>query len=348
MATRSERLLRVLSEFERVIVVTHDYPDPDAIAAGWGIVQLVRERLARECRLVGGGDIVRAENRELVRLLSPPIELLPELEVGANTATVLVDCGPSARNHLLARLDVTPTAHVDHHVSSKARKPRLAFTDLRPKVAATATIAASYLREQDLLPSRPLATAMVYALRTETLGYETHHTRLDRDILAWLTHRADPSVIAQIENAPLPMAHFSDLVLALQGTFVYDDAALCLLPRAEGPETVGEVADLLVRCEGVGRVLCGALVGDAVVLSVRTAPGTGDAAQLAAATLEGIGESGGHEHRAGGKVRDVEGKGERIGTELQDQLRSRWLAACGVERRRGTRLVPKREIVGNL
>ena len=34
---RSERLLQALSDYRHVLVVMHDNPDPDAIAAGWGI-----------------------------------------------------------------------------------------------------------------------------------------------------------------------------------------------------------------------------------------------------------------------------------------------------------------------
>ncbi|HID22577.1 MAG TPA: hypothetical protein EYP14_09265, partial [Planctomycetaceae bacterium] len=60
---RSERLLRVLSEYDRLVVVTHDNPDPDAIAAGWALLTLIESRLKRSARLVGGGAIVRAENR---------------------------------------------------------------------------------------------------------------------------------------------------------------------------------------------------------------------------------------------------------------------------------------------
>jgi hypothetical protein len=34
--------------------------------------------------------------------------------------------------------------------------------------------------------------------------------------------------------------------------------------------------------------------------------------------------------------------------DLENELRTRWLAACGIRRQRGTRLVPKRQIVENL
>ena len=71
------------------------------------------------------------------------------------------------------------------------------FRDVRPEMAASASIAANYLREQGIEPGEKLATAMVYAIRTETRGSETHYSRLDRLIVLWLTERADPSLLVR-------------------------------------------------------------------------------------------------------------------------------------------------------
>jgi nanoRNase/pAp phosphatase (c-di-AMP/oligoRNAs hydrolase) len=336
----------VLADFDRFLIVTHDNPDPDAITTGWGIYVLIEEKLRRPVRLIGGGAIVRAENRHMVDLLGPPIELIDDLVIPEGTATILVDCGLDASNHLLTRKGIEPVAIIDHHLGS-GQTSHIAYRDIRPRVAASASIAAGYLREQRVEPQAKLATAMLYALRTETCGYETYHSRLDRSILPWLMARAEPELLAEIENAPLPAEYFGDMVLALQSTFIYNDAALCILPRASGPEIVGEVADLLVRCKGVRRVLCGAVVGEDLLLSARTEKDCGNAAKLVQTTLEGLGGGGGHAHRAGGKIAKV-GRGAKVRDALQDKLRERWLTACGVQRQRGKRLIAKREIVENL
>jgi nanoRNase/pAp phosphatase (c-di-AMP/oligoRNAs hydrolase) len=344
-ATRSSRLLGVLSDFDRVFVITHDNPDPDAIASGWAICWMVESQLGIQTRLYAGGGIVRAENRHMVHLLKPPIELVDTIEMTEDTATVLIDCEYTAENHLLAKSSARPVAVIDHH-TNRGRLQRMAFRDVRPHVAAAASIATSYIREQGLEPKKDLATALLYAIRTETAGGESYHSRLDRQTVSWLSDIADPTRLAEIEHAPLPREYFSDLVLALQTTFCYNGAALCFLPKAQGPEIIGEVADLLVRCEGTHQVLCAAVVGNDLFLSVRTEDDQGDASQLVRNTIAGLGQGGGHEHRAGGKIVISDcGFG---GDDLLDELRNRWLAACQVERQRGTRLVAKREIVKNL
>ena len=215
---RSDRLLKALEAYQQCLVVTHDNPDPDAIATGWAMQKLITDRLKLPVRVVAGGAIVRAENRHMIELLKPPMELIDQVELPECTAVVLVDCGLGAKNHVLTRQKFTPVAVVDHHQHSKMG--RIAFRDIREKVAASASIAASYLREQKVEPGSRLATAMMYALRTETRGCEFHHSRLDRTVLTWLTERADPAMLAEIESAPLDPEYFGDIVLALQNTFV--------------------------------------------------------------------------------------------------------------------------------
>jgi nanoRNase/pAp phosphatase (c-di-AMP/oligoRNAs hydrolase) len=345
LQSKSDELLQVLRGYDRIFVVMHDNPDPDAIAAGWGVQVLIEEKLSAAVRLVGGGAIVRAENRHMVDLLAPPIELVDHVDFDAGSAAVLVDCGAEATNHVVTRQQIKPVAIIDHH--SNGQLPQASYLDIRPDAAASATIVASYLREQQIELGPKLATAMLYAVRTETCGHETHFSQLDRSILPWLTEHGDPALLAEIENAPLTRDYFADLLLALQSTFLYDDAAICFLPRASGAEIVGEVADMLIRCDGIRRVLCATIVAEDLLISARTQPGHGSATELLQTTLEGIGGAGGHSHRAGGKIYDV-GHSTKFIEALHDDLRSRWLTACGVQRKRGTRLIPKRKIVENL
>ncbi|MHB8864641.1 MAG: DHH family phosphoesterase [Pirellulaceae bacterium] len=335
----------MLSRYEHYLVVMHDNPDPDVIAAAWSVQCLIEDRLHKPTRIVGGGEIVRAENRHMVELLQPPIELVTEISTSVDTATILVDCGLGTTNHLVTRAAIHPVAVIDHHPTG--RNSQLLFQDIRTDAAASASITASYLREQHIDPGMKLATAILYAIRSETCGIETDHSKLDRSIVTWLTEMADPTLLAEIENAPLEPEYYGDLVLAMQNTFVYGNTALCFLPRAFGAEIVGEVADLLIRCRGIHHVLCAAVVGPDLVVSARTDRDCEDAAQLLEATLHGIGGCGGHEHRAGGKVPNVVVQ-SRVRPEILEQLRSRWLAACRVTRQRGTRLVARREIFENL
>ena len=341
---RSEELLSALTGFQKVAIVTHDNPDPDAISAGWAIKRIIRRKLNIDAQLIGGGDVVRAENRHMMKLVEPPIELVHRFLPQSRVAVVLVDCNPEIAGHLLTSSQIETVAVIDHHLVGEP--PDVPFVDIRPHMAACATIAADYLREQGIKPGERLATALLYAIRTETCGNEFRHTRLDRSVITWLTRYANPEWLSEIENAPLAKSYYGDLVLALQNTFLYGDAAFCLLPRAQGQEIVGEVADLLIRSEGIARVFCGAAIAGDFYCSVRTEDDSDSAADLVKLTLQKLGNAGGHSHRAGGKVSDLpQGK---MTEKLQEEIRERWTGACGVQGQQGTRLVSKEEIVGTL
>jgi hypothetical protein len=153
---------------------------------------------------------------------------------------------------------------------------------------------------------------------------------LDHEILVWLTERAEPELLAEIESAPLPRDYYADLVAALRETMIYGDAAFCLLPRAAGPEIVGEIADLLVRCHGVRSVFCAAVCEENLVISVRTDIHGENAAELLSDTLAGRGGCGGHSHRSGGKIPHV-GIDLAAAVGLCSELRARWLEVCGID-----------------
>ncbi len=327
-------------------MVAHNNPDPDAIATGWALCELIAARLGKPGRIIAGGAISRAENRRMVELLKPPLEMVDNLDPDPADAIVLVDCNPLANNHLLQNTAIKPVAVIDHH-GADSGSFRVLFRDLRPRTAASATIAAQYLREQQVEPGTDLATAMIYALRTDTRMEQPALSRLDKGAIAWLTPKADHEKLAGIENAPLPRSYYADMLLAMENTFLHDGAAICFLPQAGGPEIVAEIADLLIRCEGMRRVLCVAMVEGDVYLSARTSPQGGDANALLQVVLKGLGRGGGHGHRSGGKIPAAACSG-MSGTDINNELRNRWLAACKIEQQRGTRLVPRRDILENL
>jgi nanoRNase/pAp phosphatase (c-di-AMP/oligoRNAs hydrolase) len=71
--------------------MTHDNPDPDAIASGWGVCVLVEQVLSVPTKLLARGVITRAENRTMVDVLNPPLRLNETWPLSENAALVLVD-----------------------------------------------------------------------------------------------------------------------------------------------------------------------------------------------------------------------------------------------------------------
>ncbi len=344
--TRVQRFLSALEGAPEVFILTHENPDPDAIASGWGLAVLVDQKLQVPVHLIAGGVISRAENRALVDTLRPPLRLVESWSPPEHAALVVVDVA------FLPRLASMPVqfplaAVVDHHEPEKKNQRQFSFRfrDVRPKVVAASSMVAGYLRECGIQPSAPLATALTYGIYSDAKASFAKFTRADTLALSWLVQFSDQEALRRIENATLPRKYFEDFLLALENCFIYDKVGLCFLPQASCVEAVGEFADLLIRCQDIDRLLCAARIIDRVLFSARTTTQGGNAVEFLGKTFKGeAGASwGGHEHRAGGSI-DLK-QSPLSPSDVEAKIRQNWLLANGMDGSRGVRLVAKREIL---
>jgi nanoRNase/pAp phosphatase (c-di-AMP/oligoRNAs hydrolase) len=135
--------------------------------------------------------------------------------------------------------------------------------------------------------------------------------------------------LAAITNPSLPVAYFRTLKDALSKVRLYDGLTLCSLGRTTSAEMVAEVADLLLRMEGVRAVFCGGLIGQSYYVSVRTEVG-GDAWGLIKAGMETEdGSCGGHGSVAGGSI-TIDCADSRTLRRLERRLERNVLKAMGV------------------
>ena len=338
--TKATELLTHLQPYEFVVIVTHDTPDADGIAASWAIKRLIDEETICETRIIAGGEILRRENRRMVELLEPPIEMLDEYFVVSNIGLIFVDCEPNSSRHLIDTQLFDPVAVIHHHALrniNDAHAP-LPIVNVRTEVSSASAITASYLMELEIEPGEKLATALLYGIRSETRGCNPAHGVFDRSVLKWLMTRANLSMLGDIENAPLPSEYFGDFAQAMQSCMIYGNTAFCMLPRVSCPETIGEVADLLIRHEGLQRVLCAAVQNDRVLLSARTEPGGGNANALLGESIDGLGHAAGHTYRASAILAERTND-RQIANSLHDDLLKKWLKACSVCGIEGTTLV---------
>ena len=106
---------------------------------------------------------------------------------------------------------------------------------------------------------------------------------------------------------------------------------------------MGEVADLIVRCETVRQACCATEIAGDIYLSVRTAPDGGNATRLLLESLGGKGSGGGHNHRAGGKLSKF-ALGLSNEESVENELEQRWLSANGAIRRNPISLAKDNQI----
>jgi nanoRNase/pAp phosphatase (c-di-AMP/oligoRNAs hydrolase) len=329
-----EALSQVLQGATTCLIVTHDDPDPDSIASAVALAFLLEKRQGLTVTLAHGGIIGRAENKAMVRLLSIPLRPLHELDVRQYDAVALADAQPGAGNISLSP-DVTPTIVVDHHSNVRSELGGVPFVDIRSACGATSTMLFGYLRAAGLVPDGRAATALFYGIKADTMGLARGSSEADVQAYLDLLHLADPKILAQIEQAQVPLAYFQAFERALERTFLYDDVVICNLGAMDWPDLAAEMADFLLRWEGARWVVCMGVFGDDAVISVRTNDFDANAGRVVQDAVEGLGTGGGHSLMAGGRVPLQ----ERSPRDLVRELRRRFLGRLGKDGVTGDKLI---------
>src|SRR4051812_164536 len=168
---KARQLLKLLAGKSNILITTHRYPDPDALASSLALCKLLSKKLdgakvsvSIKGRIVGGMNNMFAEQADL--------ELVPwhDADLGKYDAIVLLDTQPHFANTPLPA-GVIPDAIIDHHRSLRRRPKKTAgFVDVRPEVGATASLIFSYYMELEEDISRDLAATLLYAIESDLAG----------------------------------------------------------------------------------------------------------------------------------------------------------------------------------
>jgi len=318
---------------ERLLILTHRGPDPDALGACQGVAHLVREAFAMPVDVATVGEIHRAENLAMVRALDLDFGVYERVDPAAYFGAVLVDTQPDF-GHTLVPTDIPLLGVFDHHVppgqDEGASRPGVAHADVRLGIGATATIVYEYLRDAGCALDPVTATALFCGVRYDTADLSRNASPLDEEAYYATFRQADRERITRIHHPPLPRVYYSELHTALSVAKQYGPLVLCLLGKVSHPEFVAEMADFFLRMKSASWVVVGGAAekeGE-YVLSLRTDYAFGNAYPLMERVLGGEGSFGGHGHIAGGRI-PLEDLGESTIASVERGLRERALAILG-------------------
>lgn len=300
------QLAEVLPSHGRVLLIPHDYPDPDALASAAALHLLLARHYHLQSQIVFSGMVSRAENRELLRHCRYKWRLMQQVrEPRRRVPALFVDTTPWSGNVTVPPF-VRPVGVIDHHATAAGRRWGSVFADIRPHVGAGASILFEYLAAAGVSVPRWLAGIMAYAIATETLDLSLNCTPLDLEAYTTLLGRANMTIVGRMRHAPLPRWYFVQLQEALRNVFIYGRVAWTHLDRVQQPEIVAEVADLLCRMERVTWSFCTAYHEENLVVSLRSSQSGARCGRVLKSAVKDQGSAGGHQRMAAGYL-DMKG-----------------------------------------
>ena len=334
MSEQLDKLLAAIGKPKRLLVVTHDNPDPDAIASACTLARLAQVRLEVPSRICFEGITGRAENRTLARALGLKRLSARRVNWSKWPRMALVDSQPGTGNNAFPARRV-PDVVLDHH--PLRRRTRGRFVDVRTQYGACATMLAEYLHEANVGVSPSLAAAICYAVASETRDLSHQASPADVDAYMRLYTIADKRLLSRIRHPRLKHGYFATMARGLASAFTYANIIGAHLGTVDHPDSVSLMADLLLQHERMGwSIVTGQYKGDLYV-SIRGTRHTAHAGRLLRRLLGRKGRAGGHEAIGGGRC-SLDGMDAAAIDDLKRDLVMRFVAK--VRRRSEVELKP--------
>ena len=284
---RVQQYQRYFADADRVLILLHNEPDPDALAAGLALRNVLRR--TRTTAIIGAMQgVTRPENLRMADLLDIQVETIRAGEFAGFDRIATVDVQPHYFGDLLPRVDLV----VDHHPEQPGYST--VFKDIRADYGSTCTILTEHLRAVDVNISERTATAMLYAIKSDTLFFARHTNRVDLEAFSFLYPLADPALIRKMEGADITLERLEHVTRALAASQLRQQVFSAFLGETTREDFIPYTADFLLQVEDVKWTIVSGIVGGQLIVSVRNLGYSRNAGEFVRSSFGDVGSAGGH------------------------------------------------------
>src|SRR4051794_672430 len=284
---RVQQYQRYFSDADRVLILLHNDPDPDAMASGLALRNVLRR--TKTTAIIGAiQGVTRPENLRMINLLDIHVEAITHESVKEYDRVAMVDVQPHYFGGLIDRVDLV----IDHHPEQPGYTA--VFKDIRADYGSTSTILTEHLRAVDIDISERTATAMLYAIKSDTLFFNRQTNRVDIEAFSYLYPLADAALIRKMEGAEITSERLDYVMRAHQSGTLIEQVFCAFLGSTLREDFIPYVADFFLQLEDVKWTVIAGIVGDALVVSVRNLGYSKNAGEFARRFFSDIGSAGGH------------------------------------------------------
>ncbi|HEY7289157.1 MAG TPA: DHH family phosphoesterase [Vicinamibacterales bacterium] len=284
---RVQQYQRYFSDADRVLIMLHNDPDPDAMASGLALRNVLRR--TKTTAIIGAiQGVTRPENQRMVNLLDLHVEPITPATLREYDRIAMVDVQPHYFGEMIDQVDLV----IDHHPEQPGYTA--VFKDIRPDYGSTSTILTEHLRAVDVNISERTATAMLYAIKSDTLFFNRSTNRVDLEAFSYLYPLADAALIRKMEGAEITLERLDYVLKAYRSGKLADQVFSAFLGPSPREDFIPYVADFFLQVEDVKWTVIAGIVNDTLVVSVRNLGYTKNAGEFVRKVFAEIGSAGGH------------------------------------------------------
>ncbi|PSP86202.1 RNA-binding protein [Halobacteriales archaeon QS_1_68_17] len=318
---------KTLAKPDEVAVLMHPNPDPDAMASAMAVESMARA-VDTEATLQYPGQVRHQENRAFRTVLDLDMENLEDASEIAADRVVLVDHNEPRGFPGCDRID--PYAVVDHHPGGGSGQ---AFTDVRTKYGACATIFAEYFRDLDWEPGgdaddpattlpAEVATALLFGIQADTNRLTKGCSASEFRAAEYLYPGVDSNALDRIANPEVDAEVLDVKARAIQNREIRGAFAYSNVGEVSNVDAIPQAADELLRLEGVTAVVVAGERDGTLRLSGRSRDDRVHMGRTLREAVEDIpmASAGGHARMGGGQLslEHMHGIGPSAGLTVQE------------------------------
>lgn len=284
---RVQQYQRYFQDADRVLILLHNDPDPDALASGLALRNLLRR--TKTTAIIGAMQgVTRPENLRMANMLDIHVEQVTSASFSQFERIATVDVQPHYFGGLLDRADLV----IDHHPEQPGYSA--VFKDIRADYGSTSTILTEHLRAVDVNISERTATAMLYAIKSDTLFFARHTNRVDLEAFTFLYPLADAALIRKMEGAEITLERLDYVTRASQGGILKEQVFSAFIGEAPREDFIPYTADFFLQLEDVKWTIVAGVVNESLIVSVRNLGYSRNAGEFVKRWFSDIGSAGGH------------------------------------------------------
>jgi nanoRNase/pAp phosphatase (c-di-AMP/oligoRNAs hydrolase) len=224
----------------------------------------------------------------MMNLLDIHVEIVTESQLNDFERIAMVDVQPHYFSGAIDRVDLV----IDHHPEQTGYTA--VYKDIRADYGSTSTILTEHLRAVDANISERTATAMLYAIKSDTLFFNRQANRVDIEAFSYLYPLADAALIRKMEGAEITEERLDHVLEAKQHGRMREQVFCTFLGTLPREDFIPYVADFFLQLEEVKWTIVGGIVGDSVVISVRNLGYSRNAGDFVRKYFAEVGSAGGH------------------------------------------------------
>lgn len=296
MDDRFESLAELLRG-HRVIIQTHDFPDPDAIATACGLSELLKWQ-GIDSKICYYGRIEKTNTKMAASILDIPIYNAEELtDLTEDDYVVTVDGQKDNSN--FTDLSGTEVACIDHHPFVTEYQYRFLKHRI---VGACASLITGWIMESGMPVSMELATLLLYGIKMDTRNFSSGVTHCDIKAFDFLIEKADMSRIYRLENSALDLSDLRAYGAAIENIAIYETVGFAYIPFECPDGLIASVSEFILSLSSVRISVVYANRSGGLKFSVRSENSKINAGKILHTALKDVGNGGGHATMAGGVV----------------------------------------------